>query len=77
MDDGGVGGGGGGGGGVGGGGELVVMGPQKYDGVAVVPKVIILPPASHWRAVEAKDTSCESSDMEKGPYSAETDCLYN
>ena len=53
-----------------------VMGPQKYDGVAV-PKVIILPPASHWRAVEAKDTSCESADMEKGPYSAETDCLYN
>ena len=53
-----------------------VMGPQKYDGVAV-PKVIILPPASHWRAVEAKDTSCESADMEKGPYSAETDFLYN
>ena len=65
------------GGGGGGGGELVVMGPQKYDGVAVVPKVIILPPASHWRAVEAKDTSCESADMEKGPYSAEIDCLYN
>ena len=42
-----------------------VMGPQKYDGVAV-PKVIILPPASHWRAVEAKVTSCESADMEKG-----------
>ena len=75
MDDGGVGVGGGGVGG-GGGGEVLVMGPQKYDGVAV-PKVIILPPASHWRAVEAKDTSCESADMEKGPYSAETDCLYN
>ena len=69
MDNGAVGG--------GGGGEVLVMGPQKYDGVAV-PKVIILPPASHWRAVEAKDTSCESADMEKGPpYSAETDCLYN